>query len=238
VKRNALAFVILIGAIMGMLAAGKYLDRTRKHGPLKLVGDVKGVQAPDFDLPTLDGSRLKLSDFRGKAVLLNFWATWCAPCKIEMPWFVDLQKQYGKDGLVVLGIAMDDTAPPKIADFAHEMGVNYPVLLGTDQISDDYGNVQYLPTTFYINRDGVIVDKAAGLFSRADIENDIKKILASSRHTSSAPPTSRASVRKTAASAKRASVGKTAASVGNNEGPPPIHASAEKTAPPPTKGTL
>ena len=238
-KRNALAFVILIGAIMGMLAAGKYLDRTRKHGPLKLVGDVKGVQAPDFDLPTLDGSRLKLSDFRGKAVLLNFWATWCAPCKIEMPWFVDLQKQYGKDGLVVLGIAMDDTAPPKIADFAHEMGVNYPVLLGTDQISDDYGNVQYLPTTFYINRDGVIVDKAAGLFSRADIENDIKKILASSRHTSSAPPTSRASVGKiAAASAKRASVGNTAASVGNNEGPPPIHASAEKTAPPPTKGTL
>ena len=77
--------------------------------------------------------------------------------------------------------------PAKIADFAHEMGVNYQVLLGTDQVSDDYGNVQYLPTTFYIDRDGVIVDKAAGLFSRADIENDIKKILASSRHTSSAP---------------------------------------------------
>jgi len=96
VKRNALVFVVLVAAILGMLAAGKYLDRTRKHGPLKMVGNVKGVQAPDFDLATLDGRRVKLSDFRGKAVLLNFWATWCPPCKIEMPWFEELQKQYGE----------------------------------------------------------------------------------------------------------------------------------------------
>ncbi|MGA3053899.1 MAG: TlpA disulfide reductase family protein [Candidatus Korobacteraceae bacterium] len=197
-KRNALVFVILVGAIMGMLAAGKYLDRTRKHGPLKMVGNVKGLQAPDFDLPTLDGRRVKLSDFRGKAVLLNFWATWCPPCKIEMPWFVELQKQYGKDGLVVLGVAMDDTDPAKIAEFAHDMDVNYQVLLGTDKVSDDYGDVQYLPTTFYIDRNGVIVDKAAGLFSRGDVENDVKKILASS-HNSAAPQTSRASVGTTLA---------------------------------------
>ena len=192
-RRNALVFVVLVAAIMAMLAAGKYMDRTRKHGPLKMVGDVKGVQARDFDLATLDGRRVKLSDFRGKAVLLNFWATWCPPCKIEMPWFVDLQKQYGKDGLVVLGVAMDDTEPPKIAEFAHDMGVNYQVLLGTDQVSDDYGNVQYLPTTFYLDRNGVIVDKAAGLFSRAEIENDIKKIIASS-YTPTAAQTSRAAV--------------------------------------------
>ena len=197
-KRNALVFVILVGAIMGMLAAGKYLDRTRKHGPLKMVGNVKGLQAPDFDLPTLDGRRVKLSDFRGKAVLLNFWATWCPPCKIEMPWFVELQKQYGKDGLVVLGVAMDDTDPAKIAEFAHDMDVNYQVLLGTDKVSDDYGDVQYLPTTFYIDRNGVIVDKAAGLFSRDEIENDIKKILASSYKPGTAQ-TSRAAVGKTRA---------------------------------------
>lgn len=195
VKRNALVFVVLVAAILGMLAAGKYLDRTRKHGPLKMVGNVKGVQAPDFDLATLDGRRVKLSDFRGKAVLLNFWATWCPPCKIEMPWFEDLQKQYGKDGLVVLGVAMDDTDPPKIAEFAHEMGVNYQVLLGTDQVSDDYGNVQYLPTTFYVDRNGIIVDKAPGLFSREEIENDVKKILASGQDPGAAQ-TSRASVVK------------------------------------------
>jgi peroxiredoxin len=193
VKRNALVFVVLAATIMAMLAAGRYLDRRRTHGPIKMVGNVKGVQAPDFDLATLDGRRVKLSDFRGKAVVLNFWATWCPPCKVEMPWFVDLQKQYGKDGLVVLGVALDDTDPPKIAEFAHEMGVNYQVLLGTDQVSDDYGDVQYLPTTFYVDRNGIIVDKAAGLFSREEIESDVKRILASSQN-SGAAQTSRASV--------------------------------------------
>jgi hypothetical protein len=88
---------------------------------------------------------------------------------------------------------MDDTEPPKIAEFAHEMGVNYQVLLGTDKVSDDYGDVQYLPTTFYVDRNGVIVDKAAGLFSRGEIENDIKKILASSYNPGTAQ-TSRAAI--------------------------------------------
>ena len=179
-KRNAIVFVILFVAILGMLASGKYLDRTRKHGPLKLVGNVEGVPAPDFALPSLDGTRVKLSDYRGKAVLLNFWATWCPPCKVEMPWFADLQKQYGKDGLVVLGVAMDDSEPSKIAQFASEMGVNYPVLLGTDQVSDDYGNVEYLPTSFFIGRNGVIVDKITGLMDRKDIEDAVKKALNSS----------------------------------------------------------
>jgi peroxiredoxin len=177
VKRNALVFVALVIAIMAMLASGKYLDRARKHGVLKLVGDVQGVQAPGFTLVSLDGSKVSLSDFRGKAVLLNFWATWCPPCKVEMPWFVDLQKQYAKDGLVVLGVAMDDSAPAEIAKFASSMGVNYPVLLGTDKVSDDYGDVQYLPTTFYIGRDGAIVDKMTGLLDRKDIDNAVKRAL-------------------------------------------------------------
>jgi peroxiredoxin len=182
VRRNALVFIALVAAIMAMLASGNYLDRVRKHGPIKLVGNVHGVPAPDFTLTALDGRKVKLSDFRGKAVLLNFWATWCPPCKVEMPWFEDLQKQYAKDGLVVLGVARDDTEPSAIAKFASELGVNYPVLLGTDQVSDDYGDVQYLPTTFYISRDGTIVDKMTGLLDRKDIEEAVKKTLnASSR---------------------------------------------------------
>jgi peroxiredoxin len=177
VKRNALVFVVLLVAILAMLASGKYLDRARKHGPLKLVGDVQGVPAPDFTLPSLDGRKVKLSDYRGKAVLLNFWATWCPPCKVEMPWFADLQKQYAQDGFVVLGVAMDDTEPATIAKFASQLGVNYEVLLGTDKVSDDYGDVQYLPTTFYIGRDGTIVDKSTGLLDRKQIENSVRKTL-------------------------------------------------------------
>ena len=178
-KRNALVFATLLVAILTMLATGTYLDRNRRHGATRLLGDVHGVPAPDFELTSLDGKRVKLSDYRGKAVLLNFWATWCSPCKVEMPWFVDLQKKYGTDGLVILGIAMDDTETPKIAQFASEMGVNYPVLLGTDQVSEAYGNVQFLPTSFYINREGKIIAKGAGLLGRNDIEENIRKALAS-----------------------------------------------------------
>src|SRR5581483_1377418 len=129
---------VLAIAIVGMLAFGKWVDRQRlKHpGTSSLVGEVKGAAAPDFELVSLDGRKVKLSDFRGKAVVLNFWATWCAPCKIEMPWFVDLQNHYASDGLTILGVAMDDTDPQKIAQFASEMGVNYPVLLGTNKVSE------------------------------------------------------------------------------------------------------
>jgi peroxiredoxin len=180
-KRNALVFAALLIVIVAMIAAGKYITRARArhHGAVTLVGDVRGVPAPDFELTSLDGRKVKLSDYRGKAVLLNFWATWCSPCKVEMPWFVDLQKKYGNDGLVVLGVAMDDTDNSKIAQFASEMGVNYPVLLGTDKVSEQYGNVQFLPTTFYIDREGKIIGKGTGLLGRGEIEENIQKALAS-----------------------------------------------------------
>ncbi len=193
-KRNALVFVALFVAILAMLASGKYLDRTRKHGPLRMVGNVQGLQAPDFQLPSLDGTKVRLSDFRGKAILLNFWATWCPPCKVEMPWFADLQKQYGQDGLIILGVAMDDSKPDSIAQFASEMRVNYPILLGTDKVSDDYGDIDSLPTTFYIGRDGTIVDKMTGLFDRKDIEEAVKKTLNTTYRPTSGPPLSQAAV--------------------------------------------
>jgi len=182
VKRNAFVFAVLSTAILGMLAFGKWVDRQRHNRPrTSLAGDVRGVQAPDFELASLDGRKVKLSDFKGKAVVLNFWATWCAPCKVEMPWFVDLQNQYGNDGLEIVGVAMDDSDPQKIAQFASEMGVNYPVLLGTNNVSEAYGDVDYLPTTFYINRQGKIVGKVAGLIGKAEIEDDAKKALDSDR---------------------------------------------------------
>src|SRR5258708_32409031 len=91
-------------------------------------GQLMGRVAPDFELPSLDGKNLKLSDLRGKAVLLNFWATYCGPCKVEMPWFVELQKQYGPQGFQIVGVAMDDATTEDIAKFAKEMALNYPIL--------------------------------------------------------------------------------------------------------------
>jgi thiol-disulfide isomerase/thioredoxin len=133
--------------------------------------------APDFELQSLDGKTVHLSDFRGKAVLLNFWATWCQPCKIEMPWFEQLQKRYAPEGLQVIGVAMDDAGKEDIANFAKNLGVDYPILLGKESVGDAYGGVQFLPATFYVARDGRVVDKVFGLKGRGEIEGNIKKAL-------------------------------------------------------------
>jgi peroxiredoxin len=140
--------------------------------------NVKDNSAPDFTLQSLDGKTIRLSSFRGKAVLLNFWATWCAPCRIEMPWFVELQNRYGPEGLQVVGVAMDDANSNDIGKFAQDLGVNYPILVGKDTVGNAYGGVQFLPSTFYIGRDGKIVDKVFGLKTKNEIEDDVKKALA------------------------------------------------------------
>lgn len=179
--RNVAVIVILVLVVTGMILAGKFLVKkpgTSGGAPNLAASNVKGQTAPDFELTSLDGKKVKLSDYKGKAVLLNFWATWCAPCKIEIPWFVDLQKQYGSQGLVILGVAMDENPKPeKISAFAKEEGVNYTVLLGTDAVADSYGGAEVLPTTFYIGRDGKIVARAFGLISHSEIEKNIQDSL-------------------------------------------------------------
>ena len=120
---------------------------------------------------------MHLSDFRGKAVLLNFWATWCPPCKVEIPWFIDLQKQYGPQGFVVLGVAMDDAGRDTILKFDNDMNINYPVLQGTETVGDAYGGVESLPTSFYIDREGKIVSRVLGLRSHGEVEANIQRAL-------------------------------------------------------------
>jgi thiol-disulfide isomerase/thioredoxin len=173
-KRNPLALVVVAVVAAAMLYFGFHMARRSGPSPGPIV---KSGPAPDFTLDSLDGKSLRLSDLRGKAVLLNFWATWCSPCKIEMPWFIELQKQYGAQGLQIVGVAMDDSSKEDIAKFASEMGVNYPVLLGKEAVGEEYGGVPALPESFFIGRDGKIVDKIIGLKGKADIEESIKKAL-------------------------------------------------------------
>ncbi len=183
--RSPLALVVAAIVIAGMLYFGFHMAR-RTGGAAGAPGIAKITTAPDFTLDSLDGKSLRLSDLRGKAVLLNFWATWCGPCKIEMPWFVELQNQYGAQGLQVLGVAMDDSSKDDIAKFAKDMGVNYPVLLGKEAVGDLYGGVPALPQTFFISRDGKIVDKIIGLKGRSEIEDAVKKALNTPVGTSTA----------------------------------------------------
>jgi thiol-disulfide isomerase/thioredoxin len=174
--RNPLALVVVAVVAAAMLYIGFHMAR-RSAGPEAPPILGRSMPAPDFSLESLDGKNMRLSDFRGKAVLLNFWATWCSPCKIEMPWFVELQQKYGADGLQIVGVAMDDSSKEDIAKFAKEMGVNYPVLLGKEAVGDEYGGVPALPESFFIGRDGKIVDRIIGLKGKGEIEDSIKKAL-------------------------------------------------------------
>jgi thiol-disulfide isomerase/thioredoxin len=176
VKRNPLILVFIAAIVAAMLSAGIRMARNHSaNGPAK--GQLIGNLAPDFELPALDGKKLKLSDLRGKAVLLNFWATYCGPCKIEMPWFVELQKEYGPQGFQIVGVAMDDASTEDIAKFTKEMGVNYPILLGQESVGESYGGVGVLPTTFFIDRDGKLIAREFGLQSRSVFVDHIKKAM-------------------------------------------------------------
>ena len=142
--------------------------------------DLRGKRAPEFNLRTVDGKKVSLSDYKGKAVLINFWATWCAPCKIEMPWLVALRSQYAPQGFEILGVNEDDAGTPraKLAKFGQEQGLNYPLLVGDDSMSRKYGGVEFLPTSFFVGRDGKVVSETAGLVSKDEVEASIKKALA------------------------------------------------------------
>ena len=175
-KRDPVIIIVVAMLVSIMLVFAVELAQ-RSSGPSPSELSMKGRQAPDFALQSLDGRTIHLSDYKGKAVLLNFWATWCEPCKIEMPWFEELQRSYGSQGLQVLGIAMDDASPQDIGKFAKDLGVDYPILIGKENVGDNYGGVQFLPATFYIDRDGKVLAKVFGLKSRSEIEDNIKKAL-------------------------------------------------------------
>jgi thiol-disulfide isomerase/thioredoxin len=143
---------------------------------------LQGKTAPQFTLVDLDGKKVSLADYRGKPVLVNFWATWCGPCKLEMPWFQEFSQKYAAQGLVILGVAADDAGKSVIAGVAKKSGVTYPILLADDKIEQAYGGVDYLPESFYVDRSGKVLLETAGISSedggKDEIEANIKKLVA------------------------------------------------------------
>jgi cytochrome c biogenesis protein CcmG/thiol:disulfide interchange protein DsbE len=176
---NRSLFLTTIALLLCIAASAKPSRGLQDANRTGSSGPEKGATAPDFTLKVVDGKgeTMQLSSLQGKAVLVNFWATWCEPCKIEMPWLAELQKKYGPEGLQIIGVAMDDSGEKTISDFAHKMGVNYPVLQGTEKVADMYGGAEGLPTSFFIDRSGKVSDKIVGLVSESVIEDAIKKSL-------------------------------------------------------------
>lgn len=136
----------------------------------------EGVAKLDFTLKDHNGAAVKLADYKGKVILLNFWGTWCGPCKMEIPGFIELQDQYRDKGFVILGVAVEDT-PDAVRAYASEAKINYPLAMVQDDVEDTYGPIFGLPMSFLIARDGSICRKHLGPVSKETVEQEIKSLM-------------------------------------------------------------
>ena len=167
---------LLIGMVALAVTAGIYLYR-RPIASDHPRTEAQQASAPDFSLPDLKGGQLELSAYRGKVVLLDFWATWCDPCRDEIPHFAEMQDKYRDQGLQIIGISMDDEPEP-VRDFYQKFKMNYPVVMGNAKIGEAYGGVLGLPIAFLIGRDGRIYSRHIGATDVSVFETEIGKLLA------------------------------------------------------------
>jgi peroxiredoxin len=172
-KRIAIAAVCLAAALLVWTACSSGVT---VKAAVKAEKDRK--PAPEFALKDADGKTVHLADYKGKVVLLDFWATWCAPCKIEIPWFMEFEQQLKDRGFAVVGVAMDEDGWSVVKPYLQEMKINYRILMGNEQVGNIYGGVDSLPTTFLIDRQGKIASVHIGLDrGKEDFKNDIVRLL-------------------------------------------------------------
>lgn len=173
VRAIAVSFGIVILILIGFRALPDSHYRSASADPKQ-----QEKLAPDFELKSVDGRTAKLSDYQGKIVLLNFWATWCAPCRVEMPTLMALYEKYHTQGLEIIGVSMDDGGQERVGKFVNEMKINYPIFPGNSSVADNYGGLRLLPQTVFISHDGKIVQTVIGMHSRKDFEIIIEQLLA------------------------------------------------------------
>ena len=137
----------------------------------------QAVKAPQFKLRDLNGRTVRLSDYKGKVVLINFWATWCPPCRAEMPDLVQLQREHAKRGLQIIGITYPPERRDRVRRFARRLKVNYPIILGTREFKARFSSEETLPLTVVINRDGAISDIISGILLPEEFDEKIKPLL-------------------------------------------------------------
>jgi len=170
---------LLLGAGGGALGAGA-LGAIAITGVSQHAAHPQSDAAPAFSVEALDGrGRYRLADFAGQVLLLNFWATWCAPCRLEMPWLTRTYDRYRSRGLAILGVNMDDGDMPAVQRFAREMGVAYPLARNNEAIVATYGGVRFLPQSFLIARKGALLQRSFGMPSTGALEAEIMRALSS-----------------------------------------------------------
>jgi len=169
-SKRILIYGIVALCLLGLYVAGR--RTAQKPRPT-----ASGNAAPEFSVTDIDGKKLSLSDYRGKVILLDFWATWCTPCRAEIPHFVEMQQKYGPQGFQVVGISMDDDAKP-VKEFYRQFNMNYPVAVGDDKLAQSFGGVLGLPVNFIIDREGRIHAKYLGATDVSVIDKAVSALLA------------------------------------------------------------
>jgi peroxiredoxin len=177
---NQKTTIILV--VLALALAGGYVflkQRPRKIGPGSKQTEAghPPIRAPRFELENISGEKVSLSEFEGKAIVLNFFATWCPPCQSEIPVFVRVYNEFKNQGLEIIGISLDNDPQEVLPDFISEHNIPFAVVIGTRDMMTKYGGVQSIPTTFFINRKGEITNVHMGFIDEATFEKEAKKIL-------------------------------------------------------------
>ena len=180
---------VAIAVALGLAACTKNATPPEKLGtPAKLTDTVAASEAAtedrsgkpanfNFTLKDMNGATVQLASYKGRPLVVNFWATWCPPCKLEIPWFIEFKKKYGATGLEILGVSIDDPAP-ELKAFAAEHAMNYPVLMGLDQekMLTAYDAEVTVPVTWFIKKDGTVQGRTIGINTREFFENQIQRL--------------------------------------------------------------
>ncbi len=174
-KRPRIFLVAAVMAVLSAVACGQSAELAGDNRP-----NLSEKTAPDFALTDLSGKMVRLSDFKGKIVLLDFWATWCGPCRREIPDLIRLQKEYADKGFTILGISVDGEGAAVVKPFARQFGINYPVVIASSRVTAAYGGIQAVPTAFLIDREGRILKTFVGGQGKADLEQAVRSALSQS----------------------------------------------------------
>ncbi|OLB39355.1 MAG: hypothetical protein AUH11_04325 [Acidobacteria bacterium 13_2_20CM_57_17] len=185
--------VLIVSTVLVLIIATYFADKATR---VKAVSSVKsttqpndapdGKRAPEVTFKDLNGRDATLAQYKGKVVLVNFWATWCDPCYIEIPWLIEMQQKYEAKGFTVLGISMDEEGKAAVDPFlakerfnvnGQKLPMNYPIVIGNDEVADKFGGLLGYPTSFLISRDGKIVKKVQGLISYEEFTKAIESQL-------------------------------------------------------------
>jgi cytochrome c biogenesis protein CcmG/thiol:disulfide interchange protein DsbE len=180
--------VLVIIAVVAVIGATYFADRATRQprkGTVSL-SVASGKPAPEITLKDLEGKDISLAQYKGKVVLVNFWATWCEPCQVEIPWLIDMQQKYAAKGFTILGIAMDEEGAKVVTPWVQKerfdvngtkSQMNYPIVIGNDAAADKFGGLLGYPTSVLVNRDGKIIKRITGIISPDEISKSIESQL-------------------------------------------------------------